>query len=204
MLSALAGCVDAIGFLQLGGHFISFMSGNSTQLAVDLTKGNIASAANLAGIILLFVGGTVIGTLAGNYKKNPNHTATILAIVTMLAACAAICASMDMETATIMFMTVAMGMVNTVFQRNGEVIIGLTYMTGALVKVGQRIARSLAGEKNTDWMPHLLLWFGLITGGVMGAFLFQAMGLKSLFAVALWGAALTGMTCWKNPTCHEP
>ena len=36
LLSGLAGFVDAIGFIKLGGFFVSFMSGNSTRLAVAL------------------------------------------------------------------------------------------------------------------------------------------------------------------------
>ena len=32
-LSALAGYVDSIGYLHLGGLFVSFMSGNSTRWA---------------------------------------------------------------------------------------------------------------------------------------------------------------------------
>ena len=34
LLAALAGIVDAIGFIRLGHLFVSFMSGNSTQFAV--------------------------------------------------------------------------------------------------------------------------------------------------------------------------
>ena len=33
LLAALAGYVDSIGFLQLGGLFVSFMSGNTTRMA---------------------------------------------------------------------------------------------------------------------------------------------------------------------------
>ena len=39
-LSALAGYVDAIGFLHLGGLFVSFMSGNSTRMGVASRRGN--------------------------------------------------------------------------------------------------------------------------------------------------------------------
>ena len=39
-LSALAGYVDGIGFLHLGGLFVSFMSGNSTRLGVSLAEGH--------------------------------------------------------------------------------------------------------------------------------------------------------------------
>ena len=50
-LAALAGCVDAIGFLQLGGYFISFMSGNSTRLAVNLVSGDTSAVTLLAWIL---------------------------------------------------------------------------------------------------------------------------------------------------------
>ena len=37
-LSAMAGYVDGIGFLHLGGLFVSFMSGNSARLGVSLAQ----------------------------------------------------------------------------------------------------------------------------------------------------------------------
>ena len=43
-LSALAGYVDGIGFLHLGGLFVSFMSGNSTRMGVSLAEGQWLSA----------------------------------------------------------------------------------------------------------------------------------------------------------------
>jgi Protein of unknown function (DUF1275) len=42
MLAALAGMVDVIGYLHLKGLFVSFMSGNSTQLAAALGRGDWA------------------------------------------------------------------------------------------------------------------------------------------------------------------
>src|SRR5689334_8967098 len=43
-LSALAGYVDGIGLLHLGGLFVSFMSGNSTRMAVSLADGQWPAA----------------------------------------------------------------------------------------------------------------------------------------------------------------
>ncbi|MET0229353.1 MAG: DUF1275 family protein, partial [Rhodanobacteraceae bacterium] len=37
-LSWNAGYVDAVGYLSLGGFFVSFMSGNSTQLGVGIAQ----------------------------------------------------------------------------------------------------------------------------------------------------------------------
>src|SRR5882757_10886260 len=44
-LSALAGYVDGIGFIHLGGQFVSFMSGNSTRMGVSLADGHWHDAA---------------------------------------------------------------------------------------------------------------------------------------------------------------
>src|SRR5216683_1717023 len=48
-LSALAGYVDGIGFLHLGGLFVSFMSGNSTRMGVSLAEGHWSSASEALG-----------------------------------------------------------------------------------------------------------------------------------------------------------
>ncbi len=48
-LSALAGYVDGIGFLHLGGLFVSFMSGNSTRMGVNLASGHWHDAAEALG-----------------------------------------------------------------------------------------------------------------------------------------------------------
>ena len=71
-MSALAGYVDALGFLALGGLFVSFMSGNSTQLAVGLASHN-AVLGIAAGLIVCFLAGVVLGafvaTGAGRRRK---------------------------------------------------------------------------------------------------------------------------------------
>src|SRR3977135_1944344 len=62
-LSGLAGYVDAIGFLHLGGLFVSFMSGNSTRMGVSLAEGHWQNAAVALGLSVLFVIGAAAGSL---------------------------------------------------------------------------------------------------------------------------------------------
>lgn len=189
-LSALAGCVDAIGFLQLSGYFISFMSGNSTRLAISLAAGNISGVALVGGILVLFVTGTILGVLVRHFSKAGHGVVMILTFVTMLLAGAAISQEMGWSFLTIAFMTLAMGAENAVFQRNGDVVVGLTYMTGTLVKVGQRLASAVLGGAKFAWVPYFLLWLGLILGGVTGTLLFYFLGLSSLWVAVLWAASL--------------
>ena len=78
-----------------------------------------------------------------------------------------------------------MGLENAVFQIGGGAGLGLTYVTGALVKVGQLLAAALTGGARFAWVPNLLLWAALVAGGVCGALVYRALGLD-----AIWFAAL--------------
>ena len=55
LLAALAGYVDSLGFLQLGGLFVSFMSGNSTRMAVGVSMGDWRTVGVAAAILILFI-----------------------------------------------------------------------------------------------------------------------------------------------------
>ncbi|MGV3478858.1 MAG: YoaK family protein [Sphingobium sp.] len=184
-LAMLAGFVDAVGFLKLGGLFVSFMSGNSTRLAVGLSEGS-SFAWRAALLITAFVVGVVGGSLLPATKNRPR---AVLAMVAALLLAAALADLLGMNNAAIGAMALAMGCANTVFQRDGEVSIGVTYMTGTLVKLGQRIADALRGGAPTAWIPYLLLWLGLVAGAVAGSIGYMHAGLASLW-IAATGAAL--------------
>lgn len=183
VLSGVAGYVDAIGFLKLGGFFVSFMSGNSTRLGVGLATGHIAAALTALTLIGLFVAGVVLGALVAR-RAGEDRRATVMALEAFLLACAAALIMMGLDGPGVAAMVLAMGAENAVFQRNGDVGVGLTYMTGALVKAGQRIATALTGGDRWAWRPFVLLWAGLTLGGALGAAAYLRFGV-----LALWGAA---------------
>ena len=192
-LSGLAGCVDAIGFLQLGGYVISFMSGNSTRLAVNLAEGQMGVAVLLGGILLLFVMGSMMGALVRHFSQAGAATVRVLVCVTALLTGAAFSYETGHSLVAIAFMTLAMGAENSVLQRGGDVV-GLTYMTGTLVKLGQQLAGALLGGHTWTWVPYLLLWLGLLTGGVIGTLLFHFFGLQSIWFAVLWAGSITVVT----------
>lgn len=190
-LSALAGYVDVIGFLELGGYFVSFMSGNSTRFAVAVAQGDFAHAWLIAAIIFSFVLGAASGTLVGHHAGRSQQAFQVLALVTATLVAAILCYENGYPLAALLLTAFAMGAENMIFQREGEIAIALTYMTGTLVKLGQRIAQGLLGGSRTAWMPHLAMWLGLVGGGVSGALCYQQAGLHSLWVAALMAACLT-------------
>ncbi len=86
-LAALAGYVDALGFLQLGGFFVSFMSGNSTRLGVGAAQAS-ASALVAASLIGTFVLGVILGSLTGQ-AAGMRRRPVVLGLVALLLAMAA-------------------------------------------------------------------------------------------------------------------
>ena len=200
-LAALAGLVDAIGFLALRGFFVSFMSGNSTRLAVGLAGGDRHVAAVAGTLIILFVAGVTTGELVCRLTGRRRHR--LLGAVALLLALAALAASLGSEPAAIGLATLALGAENAVLQRAGPVTIGVTYMTGTLVKLGHGLATALAGGPRWGWAPYLLLWSSLAAGSVLGALLFPALGLQGLWLAAGWCALLAVLVALESRRMPE-
>src|ERR1700738_4910715 len=146
-LSALTGYVDGIGFLHLGGLFVSFMSGNSTRMGVSLAEGHWAVESHALGLANVAVAAIVL----------------------------------------------AMGLENAVFQIEGGAGLGLTYVTGALVKVGQLAAAALTGGARWAWAPNLLLWAALVAGASCGTLAFHWINLAAIWFAAAAALALSAI-----------
>lgn len=187
-LAGLAGFVDSVGFLSAGGFFISFMSGNSTRLAVGLSEGSDAALA-AAGLIIGFVVGVVVGGVAG-HRAGDARRWVVLLLVSALLIFAALCAPLAPLVA-LGAMVIAMGAENAALADKGEVKIGLTYMTGALVRAGQALANRLTGHAVGAWRADLGLWAGLMVGAVSGAFSHKLLGLDALWIAASLSVLLT-------------
>lgn len=190
-LSTLAGYVDATAFVMLGGFFVSFMSGNTTRLGVGLAEGT--GAAPAAALLLgAFVLGVVAGSLCGHFA-GARRRMVVMAFVALLLAGAAGLNLMALPWAAAFALAFAMGAENAVFEQGGDVQIGLTYMTGTLVRFGQRVAAALLGGPRLEWAPYLLLWMGLLAGTIAGAFAQRYWGQGALWIAAGAAAVLAGV-----------
>lgn len=189
--AAMAGMVDAIGFLASGGFFLSFMSGNSTRFSVGVVDG-APYVGTVAMLLLSFVAGVVGGSLIGrqNHRDPVNRQALILAIISLALCVAPFIAHSGFLIIALCIAALCMGLENTLFEREGQVSFGLTYMTGALVKIGQGLATLLSGGPRFEWLPYLLLWLGLVSGAALGALAYGIFGLNSLWFPAGFSAAM--------------
>jgi uncharacterized membrane protein YoaK (UPF0700 family) len=191
-LAALAGYVDAVAYLETGGFFVSFMSGNTTRLGVGLA--HESSAAVVAfGLIGCFVIGVAAATLAGD-RAHRWRRSVVLSIVSFLLASAAVLALTGFRIAALGCLAVAMGAENAVLGEEGEASVALTYMTGTIVKLGRCLAAALQGGDATGWGSYLLLWAGLLVGATVGAIAYSAVGMAAIWAAAGSAAILVLVT----------
>ena len=190
-LAALAGYVDAMGFLSLGGFYVAFMSGNSTLLSIGMATGAETRIALAGGMVAAFLAGVVLGTLVGRVVVL--RAFGVLVGVALLLTAAWVLHRADAGAAAGVVLAFAMGAENTVFSKEGQSGIGLTYMTGTLVRLGQRMAEALTGGRWGAAVPDLLLWSGMLAGALAGALTFGWIGLDGVLggvAAALAMAAV--------------
>lgn len=184
-LSCNAGYVDAVGFLSLNGFFVSFMSGNSTQLGVGIAEVSI-DALIAFGLIAVFV----LGVTAGAVAARNGAARAVMWLVALVLVLAAIMGSLQQAGIAGALVAFAMGAVNSTFAHDGGLPVGLTYMTGTLVRVGQSLAMLPTRGHRLDWLPYALHWLALILGATLGAIAQRTFGLEALWLSAVAMCAL--------------
>jgi len=189
-LSVLAGMTDAIGFMATG-DFVSFMSGNTTRLAVAISDGEVSLIGRLSALVLAFIAGNALGIVISRFSGRRAIT-LLLSIAAMLS----VSASLPHAGQTLALLTgiVAMGMLNAVVEQVNGLPIGLTYVTGALSRFGRGLGRWLIGERRNGWRVQLVPWTGMFAGAVLGALLEQRMGLSALYFSAMLAAIIAAST----------
>lgn len=205
-LTMVAGYVDGIGYIHLGGLFVSFMSGTSTRMGVVAANGDWWGAAEALGLIVLFVMGSTIGGLIAR-GQSQYRQAWIILVEGALLCLAALLNAYGFPPGAIAAIVLAMGLENAVFQVDGGGGIGVTYVTGALVKVGQLIAAALTGGRRWAWIPNLLLWAALVIGSTLGALAYHRAGLAAIWvsagAVLILGTILVASPHLGRPTKQD-
>jgi uncharacterized membrane protein YoaK (UPF0700 family) len=186
-LSCLAGMTDAIGFL-VAGDFVSFMSGNTTRLAVAVGEGFGAQAAHLAFLVIVFV----LGNSAGVVFVHLTHRrhALIVGLVAAVLGLAGLLHALDQALVATLAVVFAMGLVNVAVERVDGHALGVTYVTGALSRFGRGLGRWLVGAPSGRFWIEIVPWTGMLVGAVLGALAVGLLGPSAIFVAAAFAAAL--------------
>lgn len=202
MLSLLAGYVDALGFLELGGYFVSFMSGNTTRLGIAVGNFEWLQALVVAGFIFLFVGGVVLGSLIAS-RAEAHRRPMILFLIVILLSLSAVFYEFHFVRYGAIAMLLAMGAENTILRRDG-VSVGLTYMTGNLVKMGHATADMLRGvHRGQEVLKYFGLWTALACGATTGSLMYSHVRMQALWLAVALALGLGGFALRKREVVGE-
>lgn len=188
-IAALAGFVDAYAFIRLGNFFVSFMSGNATRGGVVLGGGYGGGGGLALSLVLAFLAGVILASIVSR-RFERGAAAAVMGLTTLMLVGAAL-ATAGLSVLAMPLLAAAMGAMNGVLLREEGAAVGLTYMTGNLVKLGQRLADALMGTAPPwGWLKYLLLWLTFVGGAVGGAIVERALGDFTLWYAALMAAWL--------------
>lgn len=172
-LLAFAGWTDAVGFILFAGLYVSFMSGDATQLGVQLARGQVGPTAKFFGAQVLFVAGAAAGRVIA-IRMQARRRRVLLATVAVLLAVAAGVGSAGWQVAAFVAAVLGMGMQNSVLHQAARVPVG-TMVTGTLVRLGENIVDRLHGRPAPAW-DNAGQWLGFIAGALGGALCYGALG----------------------------
>ena len=186
LLTAMAGFVDAVGFIALGGFYTSFMSGNTTQLGTGIGLGLGWALALPAGLIVLFFIGSFLGQLVSQSSRRWGPAATLgLVSVGIAMSLAQYFAGVPPQQ-SMLALAAAAGAQNAVLQPIGAARIGTTFVTGTLFAAGQDLARATVGTAPPwRWAQHLMVWGALCAGALAGGLAYGVLAMPALVVPAL-------------------
>lgn len=186
LLTASAGFVDAVAFLQLGGFFASFMSGNTTQLGIGLAgQPGILGKVLIwfpAALIGLFFTGAFIGTWLVLAYGRRGSLMVLTSVVIMLFLIAVLRRDGALIVQPVLFLAAAMGAQNAAVLPMGSARLGVTYVTGTLFNAAADLAASIRKKApKWRWVQLLAVWAALMLGALIGGLCHAWLGLDALF-----------------------
>jgi uncharacterized membrane protein YoaK (UPF0700 family) len=189
-LTAMAGWLDAVGFLRLQGFYVSFMSGNTTRLGASIAEGQWPLIILGGSVLALFFAGSFIGGLTTAFPERWALVA-ILALEAVLLTITVLLSAGDRDSEAMLVLPLAMGVQNgAVHQLRPS---ATTFVTGTLFGAGHGLARSIVGARDTMWLFFFVTWLSFAFGAAGGALGNDHWGMMALliplFVVVLCGVA---------------
>lgn len=189
MLAALAGLVDAIGFLAFGQVFLASPDAGTTVLGVTL-GGGYTLMLFAGAMVLSFVGGVVLTTLLTFRSRQFRRTLVLaLATFTLCAAFAALSQSTAYLPAVLLAM--AIGGAHCTFERDDPALHEALSPSAQLGRFGEALARGRAGSCHQRLGLHASFWLAFLMGGISGAVAWTMLGGNACLLAAVMAAILT-------------
>ena len=202
LLAAVAGATGAAAWLYTSGWYVTFMTGNSERMVLELFTGKPGVALAAGATVLCFV----LGVMAGMFARlrlwtKARHGATVVTAGATVAACACdlvlVSDGRVIGAVPVLCLAFGLGALNTSFSRRGEGVMPMSYMHGTLVKIGQGLSMHLAGIGRWRWVAQLVTYLGFLAGAGLGGLAFSSSGAHNALILLALGAVAVTLVTWR-------
>lgn len=179
-LLVFAGFIDAIAFSALQGNFVAFMTGNTTIAALATATGEWELAVAPAALLVLFFLGCVLGAVVVRFSRRSAHR-TLMIVIAALTLVSAVLANTVSQTVGVSLMAIVGGMTSSALASNSDVKVGLSYVTGTLVKSAHDLVSGIGSRHPWAWLRSIRFWFVFAVGALLGGLAYHALHLASMW-----------------------
>ncbi|MBT9331675.1 YoaK family protein [Paracidobacterium acidisoli] len=194
LLCSIAGAVDTLGYIRLGGVFVANLTGNTVLLAWHAEQRQWADAALRMGLILTYFAGVVTDHLmrrwirADRLRINP-AVASLMIEFFILCTLAFLGVEGNLRVTLLLILAWTMGLQNDAFQQIGPVNLNTTFLTGNIEKLGSILTTPVEGvkkerERRLQIGALIIAWTAYGTGAVVGAIGSHLFALRALLLPA--------------------
>lgn len=201
ILAAIAGALNTAAFHAVG-FFSANMTGNVSALSDHAASGDWRVSFFYLSIVLAFVFGALISTLLINAGRRRNiHSIYAIGILTeailmvLLGGFELIIPTMERGPVLILGLSFLMGIQNAVVTRISDARVRTTHISGMSTDIGIELSmlfdiargRELHAEAasyRSKLRLHVQTVLSFLAGGIAGVVLYQAIGIRLLFAIA--------------------
>ena len=192
LLAAIAGSVNAVGFLSYAHQAVTHLTGTTTLVSLALVDGTRKDLVHLVGVIGAFVAGAAFSGFLiqhSQLKLGRRYGAALLVESALLLGAAALMRSHSVTGSY--FASAACGLQNAMVSTYSGALIRTTHLSGMFTDLGAALGHYARGI-HVDWLRVrlcLTIILSFAVGGVLGALLFQKLQYDTLYVPA----ALTGV-----------
>ncbi len=195
LLHALAGAVDAVGYLMYGRVFVANLTGATVMLAVAILERNGHEVFGRLAVILAFVGGVLVGRLLARALGGAITQRQRVMVLSAESAVLVVFSVWMPHTHTMPWLALLgfmLGIQNTTFQRFGDVRVNTAFITGDLEKLGEAVLNPK--QRNPEALVFALSWFMYGVGGLLGAVSTRSLPHHAFVLPALLAVASLALT----------
>jgi uncharacterized membrane protein YoaK (UPF0700 family) len=194
-LAALAGCINAVGFLGAHHQALSHLSGTVTNFGADMARGEWPLAAHAGLVLVFFFLGCVASGMIIRHStlRAGRRYGVALCVESALLFGAHYFLRHDAFSGDYLA-AMACGLQNAMATSYSGAVVRTTHMTGIVTDLGIAIGLTARGER-ADWRRmrlYLVLLAGFFCGGILGSLSYVRIGYDTLLYPAT-AAGLTGI-----------